>query len=101
MGLFKPDPPEKIAAKVLPIAEEAWGSGQRYFSPVLVQSGGMHTGGNSVWANREWPIQIEAIESVGWRLHTWQTVTMMPWSGPTGVGSIAAHPLFVRPPSEG
>lgn len=103
MGLFKSDSPEKTAAKnekirqrILPAAVEAWESGQRFFAPTLVQSGGMHTGGNSVWDNREWSILLEAVESVGWKLHTWQTVTMMPWNGPTAVGSVVAHPLFVR-----
>ncbi|WP_431806381.1 hypothetical protein [Microbacterium paraoxydans] len=104
MGLFKPDTPEKIAAKnekvagrVLASAQEAWDTSQKYFTPVFVQSAGMHTGGNTVMNLPEWPVLIEAVESVGWQLHTWQTVTVMPWSGPTAIGSVAAHPLFVRP----
>ena len=103
MGLFKPDTPEQVAAKrdkimnrILPSAQEAWDGGRRYFTPVLVQSSGMNTGGNSTWSNAEWSILLEAIESVGWQLHTWQTVTLLPWSGPTALGSVAAHPLFVR-----
>ena len=97
MGLFTPDSPEKVASKVTPLAQKAWDSGRRYFTPALTLNSGLQA--NTLGAmDVEWGLQIEAIEAVGWRLHTWQTmVTKNADASNHGLGVIAAHPLFVRP----
>ena len=89
MGIFSPDPPFKLA-------QAAWESGRRYFTPSIGDSNQQSTtpGATSI---EEWAIAIEAIESIGWRLHTWHTVTLKESAGVTRFGHVRAQPLFVRP----
>lgn len=97
MGLFKPDSPEKTASKVTPVAQAAWDSGQRYFTPALTLNSGLQASAHGA-IDVEWARQIEAIEAVGWRLHTWQTALIKNAdTANQNLGTVAAHPLFVRP----
>ena len=97
MGLFKPDSPEKTAEKVAATAQGAWDSGQRYFTPALTLNSGLQASAHGV-IDVEWGLQLEAIENIGWKLHTWQTALIKNAdSSNQNLGTVAAHPLFVRP----
>lgn len=98
MGLFKPDSPDKVAAKVTPFAQKAWDSNQRYFTPALTLNSGLQASAQGA-IDVEWALQIEAIEDVGWRLHTWHTAVVKnaETAANGNLGVVAAHPLFVRP----
>lgn len=97
MGLFKPDSPEKVAAKVTPVAQQAWDTGQRYFTPALTLNAGLQANAHGT-IDVEWARQLEAIEAVGWKLHTWQTAVIVNADASNqNLGTVAAHPLFVRP----
>ena len=62
-------------------AVNAWADGHRYFSGTIRLGGPMDT-----TVGR----QLDRIEKLGWRLHTWQVSV-------TTAGEPIAFPLFVRP----
>lgn len=65
------------------VAQQAWDEGGSYFTPVIESN-------NKSGAVFDWPASIAAIESVGWKLHTWTAAV-----GERGIP--VAMPLFVRP----
>ncbi|MCT9820561.1 hypothetical protein N3K63_09730 [Microbacterium sp. W1N] len=77
-------------------AQERWDAGDRYFAPSMVNPGLPDMGGGSVMNNTVWVEALEAIESVGWVLHTWSTAVVRPALGPTSIPASIAQPLFVR-----
>lgn len=66
-------------------ATDAWEEGSRYFAPHF----GSISKVNNAAAMLDWPHMIDAIESVGWQLHTWCANSVD--------GKPFALPLFVRP----
>ncbi len=69
-------------------AEKAWDRGDVYFTPGIPATA---PGFGSLNGDTGIGRQITYIESLGWRLHTWQVVGMRG-------GQPEAHPLFARPP---
>ena len=68
-------------------AQKAWDSGDRYFTAVLNFPGGNPNLSGGI---PHWPPMLEAIEAVGWKLHTWAMAV-------DHKGHPHAMPLFVRP----
>jgi hypothetical protein len=70
-------------------AQAAWTGGAWFFTPVLnFPAFKLGFSGNV----EDWSPMMEAIMSVGWRLHTWAVVQ-------DNKGQPQAMPLFVRPQS--
>ena len=67
-------------------AQAAWTSGAKYFTPLLnFPAFKLGFSGNV----EDWSPMLEAIESVGWRLHTWAMCN-------DAKGNPQAMPLYVR-----
>ena len=67
-------------------AQSAWDADARYFTPVLnFPAFKLGFSGNV----EDWSPMIEAVESVGWKLHTWAVVQ-------DSKGNPQAMPFFTR-----
>ena len=74
------------AQTMLKSAQTAWNADAKYFTPLLnFPTFKLGFSGNV----DDWSPMIEAIESVGWRLHTWSVVQ-------DNKGNPQAMPLFTR-----
>jgi hypothetical protein len=68
-------------------AMEAWNGGERYFTPLLKFP---LAKADLYGVVKDWPGMIDAVESVGWELHTWSVTS-------DERGLPQALPLFRRP----
>jgi len=67
-------------------AQKAWDADSQFFTPMLNLPAF-----KSSWSGgiADWPPMLEAIQSVGWKLHSWAVAS-------DGQGRPQAMPLFIR-----
>jgi len=67
-------------------AQSAWDSGTQYFTPLLNLPTTRHTMSGRI---SDWEPMLDAVTSVGWKLHTWAVCS-------DNRGNPQGMPLFVR-----